>query len=71
MGDDFIVARLKDAIRREQERDPGEQFAELVRRGVIDEQGRVLVRMPEPVKQPRKPKRAATGPGSSANGPPL
>ena len=71
MGDDFIVSRLKDTIRREQERDPAEQFAELVRLGVIDEQGRVLLRMPEPVKPPRKPKKVPTGPGSSADGPAL
>jgi hypothetical protein len=69
MGDDFIVARLKDAIRRERQRDPQEQFDELVRLGVIDDQGRVLVRMPEPEKQPRKPKKSNTEPSAAGNGP--
>jgi hypothetical protein len=47
---------MREAIRKYAEIPPEERFQALVRRGIIDEKGRVLVRMPEPPKM-KKPKK--------------
>lgn len=51
MREDEIAKRLKDAIRRKSETPPKERFQEMVRDGVIDSEGRVLLRMPLPPKR--------------------
>jgi hypothetical protein len=50
MSDDFIVQRLRAAIQSIEEETPEEFFADLQRAGIIDEEGRVLKRAPEPPK---------------------
>lgn len=45
MREDRLVQQLKDAIRRRNETPPKERFRDLVNRGVIDGEGRVLLRM--------------------------
>jgi hypothetical protein len=42
---DFLAEQLKEAIRRRNETPPKERFRDLVDRGVIDGEGRVLLRM--------------------------
>jgi hypothetical protein len=54
MREDLLVQRLREAIRRRAKKSPQERFDEMVRRGVIDEKGRVLLRVPQP---PKKKKR--------------
>jgi hypothetical protein len=53
MREDLLIQRLREAIRRRGNRSPEERFQEMVRRGVIDAKGRVLLRIPQP---PRKKK---------------
>lgn len=58
MNDHDIIRRLSEAIRRREKKPSAERFAEMVRRGVIDQEGRVLLRMePPPGRRPsgRKP----------------
>jgi hypothetical protein len=54
MREDEVAKRLKDAIRRKSETPPKERFQEMVRDGVIDGEGRVLLRMPLPPKRRHK-----------------
>jgi hypothetical protein len=42
MRDDAVIRQLDEIIKREEQMAPGEWFKEMVRRGVIDEQGRPL-----------------------------
>jgi hypothetical protein len=49
--DEEMIEELREALRRWNDR-PQELWDELVRRGVIDKEGNVLVRMPEPPDQP-------------------
>jgi hypothetical protein len=46
-----MIEQLRETLRRWNDR-PQELWAELVRRGIIDEEGNVLVRMPEPPDHP-------------------
>jgi hypothetical protein len=54
MREDLLIERLREAIRRWGELPPQERFDEMVRRGVIDEKGRVLKRAPEPPRTKNK-----------------
>jgi hypothetical protein len=54
MREDHLARQLKDAIRRQRETPPKERFQEMVRDGVIDGEGRVLLRMPLPPKRRNK-----------------
>lgn len=58
MREDRLAKQLKDAIARRGETPPKERFEDLVRRGVIDSEGRVLLRR-EPPSNHREP---PTGP---------
>jgi hypothetical protein len=46
MHDDYLVQQLREAIEKASKRTPEEWFAAMIKRGVIDEKGRVLRRMP-------------------------
>lgn len=48
MNDDLIVQRLQKSFRDMDDQARHELWAELQRRGVIDAEGRVLKRAPEP-----------------------
>jgi hypothetical protein len=61
MEDDFIIKQMKEAMERDARVPPEERFQRLVRRGVIDEKGRVLRRFPEPPKKKRKTKANGEG----------
>jgi hypothetical protein len=54
MREDEVAKRLKDAIRRKSETPTKDRFQEMVRDGVIDSEGRVLLRMPLPPKRRNK-----------------
>jgi hypothetical protein len=56
MTDPELVEQLKRAIERRLAQPPEERRADLIRRGVVDEQGRVLKRMPEAPKHKAKKK---------------
>jgi hypothetical protein len=58
MREDPLIQAMRDAIRKYAKIPPEERHRALVERGIIDEKGRVLVRMPEPpkMKKPRKKK---------------
>lgn len=56
MREDLLIQRLREAIRKWGQLPPEERHAEMVRRGVIDEKGRVLLRFPEPPKRKKKKK---------------
>ncbi len=58
MREDLFIQRVREAIRKGAAKSPQEAHDELVRRGIIDEKGRVLVRMPEPPKPPKRKKKA-------------
>ena len=47
MADNLIVEQLRAALERRGQRPPHERWEELVRRGAIDAEGRVLIRGPE------------------------
>jgi hypothetical protein len=53
MREDPLIRLLREAIRDYAKVPPEERLQALVRRGIIDEKGRVLVRMPEPPKTKR------------------
>jgi hypothetical protein len=61
MEDDFIIKQMKEAMERDARLTPEERFQRLVRRGVIDEKGRMLRHFPEPPKKKRKPKANGEG----------
>jgi hypothetical protein len=46
MGDDYIFERVKQAFQKARQVPPDELFESLVKRGAIDEQGNVLLRIP-------------------------
>lgn len=52
MRDDLLVQQLEEALRRRGARPPEERFRDMVARGVIDEQGNVLLRYPMPPEEP-------------------
>jgi hypothetical protein len=54
MREDLLIQRLREAIRKRARKSPQERFDEMVRRGVIDEKGRVLLRFPEPPKRKKR-----------------
>jgi hypothetical protein len=57
MREDLLIQLIREAI-RERAKLPAEvRFQEMVERGVIDEKGNVLLRMPEPPRKKRKGKR--------------
>ncbi len=59
MNDPDLIRRMIEAIRRNEKKPSSERFAEMVRRGVIDQEGRVLIQMePPPWRRPsgRKPR---------------
>lgn len=47
MRDEELLERLREGVRRPGE-NPGELWQKLIREGVIDPEGNVLVRMPGP-----------------------
>lgn len=60
MRDDDLIEGMREAVRKLQEKSPEELWDELVRRGAIDSEGNVLLRMPQPPKKkgrkkPNKP----------------
>jgi hypothetical protein len=57
MRDDLLIQQLNDALREWGALPPQERVDEMVRRGVIDKKGRVLLRMPEPPGTKRKKKK--------------
>jgi hypothetical protein len=58
MREDLLIQRLREAIRKRGALSPQERFDEMVRRGVIDEKGNVLLRAPEPPKRKKKKRRS-------------
>ena len=64
MNDDLIVQRIRKSFQEMTDEDMDELWLELQRRGIIDAEGRVLKRAPEPPKkvatngQGKKPARA-------------
>ena len=68
MSDDEIVERLRKSLQRMAQEPKGKLFADLQQAGIIDAEGRVLKRMPEPPedesangkkKRPRSSKRGS------------
>jgi hypothetical protein len=62
MRDEELLEQLREGMRRLGE-NPGELWEKLIREGVIDQDGNVLVRMPEP-----PPKRKANRTPKSIDG---
>jgi hypothetical protein len=62
MRDEDLIEKLREGLRRFQE-NPGELWAKLIQEGIIDNEGKVLVRMPEPPrkKKPKKPRKPTDG----------
>ncbi len=67
MRDDFIIQQIREAIRSMNNESPEEWFAKMERLGILDAEGNVLRRMPEPPqeakanhKPPRRRKRRKT-----------
>ncbi len=58
MREDLLIQRVREALRKWDALSPQERFDEMVRRGVIDEKGRVLKRLPEPPKRKKKKRRS-------------
>jgi hypothetical protein len=58
MREDLLLQRVREAIRKRAAKSPQERFDEMVRRGVIDEKGNVLLRFPEPPKRKKKKRRS-------------
>jgi hypothetical protein len=58
MREDLLIQRLREGLRKWAAKSPQERFDEMVRRGVIDEQGNVLKRAPEPPKKKKKQRRS-------------
>jgi hypothetical protein len=48
MNDDWLIDQARKALQRQLERPAREWFEEMERLGVIDKQGRVLLRVPLP-----------------------
>jgi hypothetical protein len=62
MQDDFIIKHIREVIRQQEEMPAAEWFQVLIDRGVIDEKGNVLIRMPHP---PEEPSSSSTPPAAS------
>jgi len=64
MREDLLIRRMREALREAAKVPAAVKFQELVEAGIIDEKGRVLVRMPEPpkMKPPRQKKPKADSP---------
>ena len=56
MRDDLVIQRVREAIRKRALMSPEARFQQMIDRGVIDEKGNVLLRMPEPPPAQRKRK---------------
>jgi hypothetical protein len=67
MDDEWVLEKMRAALRKLREMPPGEYFKDMVCRGVIDEQGNVLLLKgqtpPGEEPEPEEP------PAASANGP--
>lgn len=48
MRDEPWIEELREAVRRDSERPAEEIWDDLVLQGIIDEEGNVLIRMPQP-----------------------
>jgi len=48
MREDFLAQKLREAVQRRSLKPPDEHWRELIEAGIIDEQGQVLKRAPEP-----------------------
>ena len=70
MRDDLLIQHMKAAIRSLQEMSDEEWFAEMEAAGVIDADGNVLRRMPEPPEEVkangRRPRRRKPSPSRKA-----
>jgi hypothetical protein len=69
MRDEPWLEALREAVRKLKDRSPEEAWDDMVRRGVIDEEGNVLLRMPEPPSPPKKTRKKSAKP-SGRNGEP-
>lgn len=67
MRDEEIFEQLREGLRRFQ-RNPQELWDRLVQEGIIDQEGNVLVRMPEPPSS-AKPKKKKTKESSQRSRP--
>ena len=69
MPDDDLYEKLDEAIRKQAEIPAEERIADMIARGVIDKNGRVLLkgRIPQP---PRKPRKATDASSVGPNGSP-
>lgn len=56
MREDLLVQRMREAAREWAKLPPEERFRRMVERGIIDEKGNVIVRMPEPPRKTTKRK---------------
>jgi len=59
MRDDFIIEKMRAALRKMDEQSPEEWFAKMERLGILDADGNVLRRMPEPPEGPKKKRKPA------------
>jgi hypothetical protein len=57
MRDEELIEQLREGVRH-LDKNPRELWEKLIREGVIDQEGNVLVRMPEPPPLKKKPKKA-------------
>jgi hypothetical protein len=57
MHDDFIIQQIRKALRAMDELSPEEWFAEMERHGILDAEGNVLRRMPEPPEESKANKK--------------
>jgi hypothetical protein len=52
-----VIRQLQESIIRDQEKPSRELFQDMVDRGVIDSEGKLLIYVPQPPRAPRKPRR--------------
>jgi hypothetical protein len=57
MREDPLIQAMREAIRKRAAKPDQEQLDDLIRRGIIDEKGRMLVHFPEPPKKTKKKKK--------------
>jgi hypothetical protein len=57
MSDDDLYEKLREAVRKQSQRPAQEIWDEMVQRGAIDEEGNVLLRMPQPPTPAKKTKK--------------
>jgi hypothetical protein len=60
MRDEELIEQLRENLRRQGE-NPKELWDALIREGIIDAEGKVLVRMPEPPPRPKKDRKKDHG----------